>query len=69
MRFDPDDEALYRRWQLCRAFRCLPQAGGLPDQNPWDMEKLRILESWEQADERAQGGLLLKMLFMRRSSV
>jgi hypothetical protein len=31
---------------------CTPRPGELSDQNPWEMEMYRILESWERSRER-----------------
>ncbi len=50
-RFTPEDSASYMRWRMCRAFKALPRAGGLEDQNPWDMARFEALERAEQADE------------------
>jgi len=51
-RFGAAERASFRRWQLCRSTRCLPLPGALADQNPWDMERFRILESQENAAEQ-----------------
>lgn len=53
LRFQREDAECYRRWQLCRAFRVLPLPGALGGQNPWDMERFRLLEICEQTAERS----------------
>ncbi|HRU04955.1 MAG TPA: hypothetical protein P5137_04165 [Candidatus Brocadiia bacterium] len=65
-RFTPQDLACYRRWQMCRAFKCLPQAGSLADQNPWEMARFAELERRAQlADETRKWKVLAAMLGAR----
>ena len=61
---------MWKRWQLCRLLHIAPEPGSLADQNPWEMEMFRILESREQnSQQKSSAGLLavtLGSLFGRK---
>jgi hypothetical protein len=67
-RFGGYEIECYHRWQLCRAFHAWPLPGTLPDQNPWDMERFRILENFEGTADRkfAASVAMLGNPFIRR---
>jgi hypothetical protein len=41
--FSPKNQFIFDIFLMCRAFNCLPQPGGVFDQNPWLMEIFLVL--------------------------
>lgn len=48
----PSDIRILEMWELCNRYRCLPEAGGLFDQDPEIMAKFSVID--EKMGKKAQ---------------
>jgi len=66
-RFTPEDLECFRRWEMCRDLGIPPKPGSLAEQDPWEMERFRILFHHERLAREKTAGGMLAALFARRA--